>query len=199
MLRIQGLQVEKQGHLLCHVETLKVELGDRLTITGENGAGKSTLLRVIAGLERTFRGTVQTKLDLNQRVYVHQDPVMFHGSVQQNVEFGLKSRGASKSCCKEQSLEMLERLRCCHLHSSDATRLSSGERRRVALARAIVINPPLLLLDEPFAELDSTGIDAVLEVLESLPSAILIASPTGSPSLLRSESFLLRPPEKRGR
>ena len=69
----------------------------------------------------------------------------------------------------------------------------------MALARAIVINPPLLLLDEPFAELDSTGIDAVLEVLESLPSAILIASPTGSPSLLRSESFLLRPPEKRGK
>ncbi|MEC7109628.1 MAG: ATP-binding cassette domain-containing protein, partial [Planctomycetota bacterium] len=85
MLRIQGLQVEKQGQLLCHVETLKVEFGDRLTITGENGAGKSTLLRVIAGLERTFSGTVQTKLDLNQRVYVHQDPVMFHGSVQQNV------------------------------------------------------------------------------------------------------------------
>ncbi|MEC7977362.1 MAG: ATP-binding cassette domain-containing protein, partial [Planctomycetota bacterium] len=78
MLRIQGLQVEKQGQLLCHVETLKVEFGDRLTITGENGAGKSTLLRVIAGLERTFSGTVQTKLDLNQRVYVHQDPVMFH-------------------------------------------------------------------------------------------------------------------------
>lgn len=199
MLRIQDLQVKKQGHLLCHVETLNVESGDRLTITGENGAGKSTLLRVIAGLERTFSGTVHTKWELNQRVYVHQDPVMFHGSVQQNVEFGLKSRGVPKSCCKEQSIEMLERLKCSHLHSSDATRLSSGERRRVALARAIVINPSVLLLDEPFAELDSTGIDAVLQVLESLPSTILVASPTGSPSPLRSESFLLRPPEKRGK
>ena len=176
-----------------------MESGDRLTITGENGVGKSTLLRVIAGLEQSFTGTVETQWNLNQRVYVHQDPIMFHGSVQQNVEFGLKSRGVSKSSCKEQAIEMLTRLKCCHLHSSDATRLSSGERRRVALARALVIKPSLLLLDEPFAELDSTGIDAVLQVLESLSSAILVASPTGAPSLLRSESLLLRPPANRGK
>ena len=101
---------------------------------------------------------------------------MFHGSVQQNVEFGLKSRGVSKSCCKEQSLEMLERLKCCHLHSSDATRLSSGERRRVALARAIIREPEILLYDEPTSGLDPVMSRHVDEQIISMQQSLGVTS-----------------------
>ena len=195
MLEVTRLLVEKQGQPICQVEHLLVNPGERVTITGANGTGKSTLLRVIAGLEPSYSGTLVSSWSIADRVYVHQNPIMFQGSVERNVGFGLKSRGFSSQNRMKKTTEVMERLQCRHLLAANATQLSAGERRRVALARAIVLAPALLLLDEPFAELDSSGVEVVCQVLKALDSTVLIASPVSVPSKLQSTTVVLHKPE----
>ena len=194
MLELTNLLVEKQSQPVCQLSHLIVKAGDRLTITGENGSGKTTLLRVIAGLERNFTGTMKSEWPLQQRVYVHQNPIMFQGSVQHNVSFGLKARGMSAVNRLKKMTDVMEQLNCRHLLTADANRLSAGERRRVALARAIIIAPALLLLDEPFAELDSSGVDVVCQTLATLESAVVIASPVSVPSGIQTSTLVLHKP-----
>jgi tungstate transport system ATP-binding protein len=195
MLEVTRLLVEKQGQPICQVEHLLVNPGERVTITGANGTGKSTLLRVIAGLEPSYSGTLVSSWPIADRVYVHQNPIMFQGSVERNVGFGLKSRGFSSQNRMKKTTEVMEHLQCRHLLAANATQLSAGERRRVALARAIVLAPALLLLDEPFAELDSSGVEVVCQVLKALDSTVLIASPVSIPSKLQSTTVVLHKPE----
>jgi tungstate transport system ATP-binding protein len=194
MLELTDLLVEKRSQPVCQLSHLVVKAGDRLMITGENGAGKSTLLRVIAGLEPKFSGRLNSNWPLQQRVYVHQNPVMFQGSVQRNVSFGLKARGMSTAHRLKKTIAVMEQLNCRHLLTADANRLSAGERRRVALARAIIIAPALLLLDEPFAELDAGGVDVVGQTLATLDAAVVIASPVCIPSAIQASTLVLQKP-----
>lgn len=195
MLEVSRLLVKKQGQPICQLEHLAVNPGETVTVTGANGTGKSTLLRVIAGFELSYSGTMNSSWSIKDRVYVHQNPVMFQGSVERNVEFGLRARGFTAQNRLQKTTEVMERLRCRHLLTADATKLSAGERRRVALARAIVLAPALLLLDEPFAELDASGVEVVCQVLTALDSAVLIASPLSIPSELQSSNIVLRKPD----
>ena len=134
-----------------------------LSILGKSGCGKSTLLKIISGIELQDEGSIilQGKnislLNPNQRniVYLFQEALLFpHLNVYENIAFGLRIRKekpaqiASKVDAMLQSLELTEHvLKMPH-------QLSGGQKQRVAFGRALIINPPLILLDEPFSSLD---------------------------------------------
>jgi NitT/TauT family transport system ATP-binding protein len=140
---------------------LTIAAGEFVCIVGPSGCGKSTLLYMLAGLEFPNAGTIEangqpvTGTDPS-RVLMFQDAALFPWlRVLQNVEFGLRMRGASAA---EREARARQLLRMVHLEPfADAFvhELSGGMRQRVSLARAIAVNPAVLLLDEPFGALDA--------------------------------------------
>jgi tungstate transport system ATP-binding protein len=158
---------------------LEIVCGEVLTVIGPNGAGKSTLLQTLAYLRAPAEGTVhfdgQTvdlhnpSLALRRRLaVVFQEPLLFDTTVEENVASGLKLRGASKTVVRERATLWLERLGIAHLAARQARTLSGGEAQRTSLARAFVLEPDLLLLDEPFSALDPPTREALIETFHRL-------------------------------
>ena len=188
MIEISNLRVERDGTTICAVEQLSVATGERLAILGANGSGKTTLLRVLAGLTKEFAGECKIAIDHRDVTYLHQQPFMFRGTVESNVRYGQKS-GAGQGPSAQ---EWLDRLKVGHLSQRTSADLSGGERRRVALARALATQPKLLLLDEPLADLDEQASATVCEVLTELANTtLLIASPVELPAGLVHSSTRL--------
>lgn len=188
MIEIANLRVQRSGQTICAVEQLSVAAGERVAVLGANGSGKTTLLRVIAGLIDGYTGTCRVDVDSQRMTYVHQQPYLFRGTVLSNVRY--RERGEAGQGRSGQ--DWLERLQVAHLANQPTADLSGGERRRVALARALATQPRLLLLDEPLADLDDAAQVIVSEVLTELrETTILIASPTKLPTQLTTRSLAL--------
>jgi tungstate transport system ATP-binding protein len=179
LLRVQNLQVEAGGHTLLSVPFLEINRGEVLAIIGPNGAGKSTLLQSLAGLREPTSGVLQfdgQTIDLNaapltfrrRLAVVFQEPLLFDVTVFENVASGLKLRGVAKATIRERVSLWLERLNIAHLAQRQARTLSGGEAQRTSLARAFVLDPDLLLLDEPFAALDPLTRESLLETFHRL-------------------------------
>lgn len=178
MIEIQGLCVEKQDSAICVVRELRCQPGDRTLIHGANGSGKSTLLRVLAGLERGFSGQCKIAAPVRDRVFLHQSPWLFRGTVLSNAMYGLVARGERVRPAKQAAMRWLELFNVAHLATANGKELSGGERRRVALARAFVLEPRLLLLDEPMSDLDDQGEKELRRAIETATrSTIVITSP----------------------
>ena len=187
---LSRLVVTKGGQDICQVTHATIARGSRVGITGPNGSGKSTLLRVLAGLETDFAGSVQIDIPVADRVFVHQAPYLFSGTVLENVEYGLRARSFLKSSRRKLAELWMERFGIEHLAGRTVSSLSGGEARRTALARACVLEPGLLLLDEPLAELDADGADIVAQALKQLSnSTILLSSPTPLPQNLTESTI----------
>ncbi len=151
---------------------LTVAPAQRLAIIGPSGCGKSTLLRIIAGLEPGHSGTITydgvdiTRQPAHQRRIglMFQDHALFpHLSVAANIGYGLHGQAKSAIAARVESLLQLVGLP--HLAQRFPDQLSGGERQRVALARSLAPSPRLLLLDEPFASLDRSLRDRLLDEL----------------------------------
>lgn len=182
LVRASDLTVRKADRIICQASELTVSKGEHIGISGSNGSGKTTLLRVLAGIERDFTGTLDVSVEPFECVFVHQAPFLFRGTVLHNVTYGLASRSVPRSQHRSKGLEWLSQLGMAGFADRHVSGLSGGERRRVALARAGILQPQLLLLDEPLSDLDQSGIECVQHLLTRLAnSTILLASPTPLP------------------
>ena len=161
---------------LLDVGPLSLAAGDLIVLTGDNGSGKTTLLKMLAGLEHgdrlrlTFDGLEATERDYPRAlrrkiIYVHQHPYLFNSSIAENLRYGLKLRGMAVEERERRVEEAIAWAGMAHLEQVAPRRLSGGEKQRVALARAKVLEPRVLLVDEPTANLDAQARAQVIELL----------------------------------
>ena len=179
---------------------LTVERGEILGLIGPTGSGKTTLLRLINLLDKPSTGSIlfdgrmvsgkpEKELLCARRkmAMVFQKPVMFKVSVEANVSYGLRMRGrvdatdaiGGKMSVSDRVEEALAAVGLSGYRSRDANTLSGGETQRIALARALILQPDLLLLDEPTANLDpgsAASIDSLLQSLAGSRTAVILAT-----------------------
>jgi tungstate transport system ATP-binding protein len=152
------------------IDALTVAPGETLCLVGPTGAGKTTLLRLLSGLDRPSSGRItwhgQSNGDLEptperlRRVAtVHQRPLLLSESVRYNVEYGLKVRGTRSAYDRSEAI--LAALGLSRQADQDARTLSGGQVQLVAIARALAVDPEVLLLDEPTAHLDPANVALV--------------------------------------
>ena len=178
---------------LFSIDTLNLKEGDSIHLNGDNGVGKTTLMKILAGLDEPCEGQVSVtpvkrKLwssNLHPRViYLHQSPYIFSGTVRENLAYGLKLRGSSRQQTNDAVDKALSWSRLEPLAHQQAYSLSGGEKQRLALARAWVLNPGLLFLDEPTANLDKKSVQNVAELvadLQNCGTAIMVSSHQSNP------------------
>lgn len=143
--------------VLC-VDLLKIKKGERLSLTGANGSGKSTLLKIIAGII-----TCDGYVEVPQKVlYMPQKTVLFDMSVLHNVTYSLNGKRKEK---EEKAMETLRKTGLSELYNKNALTLSGGEAARLALARILVNDCDVLLLDEPTGAVDVEGTEIVENAL----------------------------------
>ena len=179
LLTVRALRKAYGERRLFDIERLEIAAGAAYVLTGANGTGKSTLLRMLGGLERCDGCSVEfegRRLPLYPYpallrrgiVYVHQHPIMFSTSVGHNIAYGLLARGVDRRVVRGLVDEAMAWAGVTHLRDNDPARLSGGEKQRVALARARVLQPRLLLLDEPTANLDGAAREQVIGLIPTL-------------------------------
>jgi len=164
--------------------SLRVEAGERIVLLGANGSGKSTLLRILDGLYFPTAGSVVFQGDaLNQErlqrddfalgfrrkvglVFQNPDVQLFNPTVLDEVAYGPLQMRWTKEEVVRRVEETLEFMRISHLKARPPYRLSGGEKKRVALASVLVLNPEVLLLDEPTATLDPRAQSQVVDLIQ---------------------------------
>ena len=152
--------------------TLHIEEGEFVCFVGPSGCGKSTLLNILAGLDKPTEGEIILNgHPINgtgpDRIMVFQENALFPWlKVIDNVEFGLKLAGLNKTKRREIAMHYLETMQLTRFADSYIYQLSGGMKQRVSLARALVMDPEILLMDEPFAALDSQTRDLLLVELQ---------------------------------
>lgn len=165
IIRLENIQYAKKDRTILSVPSLSISQGEVLGMMGPNGAGKSTLIKILSCLQAPTEGKLfykneelpVSKIPLEQRrkwAVVLQQTLIFDTTVYQNVAAGLKIRKVSKSLIKEKVNFWLEQFGISHLAKKNAHQLSGGEAQRVNLARALILEPEVLYLDEPFSALD---------------------------------------------
>ena len=176
MIRIKGLYKDWKEFSLKNID-LEIKEGEYFVILGPTGAGKTLALEMIAGLHFPEKGEIwiggQNLTDAPPEdrniVFIYQDYSLFpHLDVKENVEFGLKLKNVSKDKIEEKTRDIMELLGISHLSHRQPSTLSGGEQQKVAIARAMVVNPRVLLLDEPLSALDSKTQDRLRDELKQL-------------------------------
>lgn len=188
LFHLRGVRKARGPTFALEIDDLHVRQGETLALLGPTGAGKTTLLRLLAGLESPTMGEIlfdgqhimsgNPPLPTRRRIaMVHQRPTLLTGTVRYNIEYGLRLRGMLIPPMLD---ETMKRFRLEKLASQSARTLSGGQTQLVALARALVIAPDVLLLDEPTSNLDPAHVaiveEAILRSNSDRPMAIVWAT-----------------------
>lgn len=183
-LQLIGASYEVDGkRLIDHID-LELHAGTRTLVLGPNGAGKSLLLRLCHGLLMPTSGSVSWSLDdraalRRSQALVFQRPVLLRRSVRANIEYALAVHGADRDTQVRRAGEALERTGLTQLAARPARGLSGGEQQRLALARAWALEPAVLFLDEPTANLDpasTRSLEALVEAIHRAGTKIVMTS-----------------------
>jgi NitT/TauT family transport system ATP-binding protein len=156
MLRVeQATRRFPNGTVALEQVSLRIEPGDFVALLGPSGCGKSTLLRLIAGLDRPDAGRIVWDSDPGDIGFVFQDPTLLPWApALDNVQLPLRLRRRDPAASREAARAALARVGLAGFEASRPRQLSGGMRMRVSIARSLVVQPTLLLMDEPFAALD---------------------------------------------
>ena len=188
MIRLQNWSVTyPDGTKAVDCLTFSAEKGGRIALIGGNGAGKSTLIRSMAGIlpgegeavlagipvEKKRFGELRRKTGV---VFQNPDDQLFLPRIRDNVEFGLKNAGAGAQETAARTEKILTLLNIAELGDRLSMKLSGGEKRLAALASVLVMDPEVLLLDEPTAFLDPKARRNLIRILNRLPQTMLIAT-----------------------
>ena len=174
------IKIKKQfgKRTVLDIPFLTLEARKIYALIGANGAGKTTLLNQLSFLDQPTSGSLKFLGDRvgyergrltsfrRQVVLVDQTPILFSGTVLKNVEFGLKVRGVPKAERLTKVLAALDQVGMSNFLTSDIHGLSGGEVKRVALARALAVDPDVLLCDEPTANVDREHQEIILKILK---------------------------------
>ena len=172
-------KVQKHFGSFVAVKELNFDIceGEFLAIMGPSGCGKTTTLRMLAGLEAPSVGEVRLNNRVMNDVAPHErdTPLVWQSlalfpflTARENVEFGLKMRGVDKTERKERALKWLDKMGILEFADRHISTLSGGQKQRVALARSLVMEPQILLLDEPLSALDAHLVIRMQAVLTDL-------------------------------
>lgn len=170
-IELRGVRQRYDGRLVLDLPSFTVTAGSQIAIVGHNGSGKSTLLRLLALLERPTEGQVLLDgvppVGPRRRVtLVEQRPVLLRGTVRDNIAYGLRARGAADTDIQQAVERTAERLGVAGLLNRSRRDLSEGEVQRVAVARALAVQPDVLLLDEPTSSADRAAALALFAALQ---------------------------------
>lgn len=194
-LTATNLDMRFDERILFHIPTLSIGPNDAIYLTGANGVGKTTLLKILAGIlspssgrlsadARGLFGRFFSRSGYSDVIYLHQAPYLFDGSVFQNVAYGLKYKHRCKESIRTKVIQALRLVALETLADEHISVLSGGERQRVAMARAWVLKPSILLMDEPSASLDQESVDRLVVMAQDLldsGSSIVVTSHQRNP------------------
>ncbi len=191
ILTVDNLRVERGGTSVLDIPHFILEEGETLAILGPNGAGKSTFLLTLARLlsfsqgELRFRGEdvslPEVAIPYRRRLaVVFQEPLLLNATVFNNVAAGLKIRRMGKTEIEKRVTKYAELVKITHLLKRDARKLSGGEAQRTNIARAFATEPEMILLDEPFANLDAPSREALIDdvhvILQQMGTTAILAT-----------------------
>ncbi|GAA5644709.1 energy-coupling factor ABC transporter ATP-binding protein [Vibrio proteolyticus] len=175
------LSMRFKERVLFHIPELSIGPNDAIYLKGDNGVGKTTLLKILSGLLKPTTGAIHAPADswlakLTRRAgrkdvtYLHQSPYLFDGSVYQNVVYGIRFQKESEKDKRAQVITALRMVGLETLADEHISVLSGGEKQRVAMARAWILKPSILLMDEPSASLDQESIERLVIMAKDMLS-----------------------------
>lgn len=180
----------KTYSVLCDV-SMHIDEFEKVAIVGKSGSGKTTLLNIVSGLLKETEGDVmigdasickmsgkeRSKFRKNNIGMVLQDSLLLHElNAYQNIEIPLKIRKYSKSDRAQKIEEIMEELDIIELKNKYPRQLSGGEKQRIAIARALVYKPKILLMDEPTGSLDGENVENIRSILNKLRATVLLVT-----------------------
>ncbi len=179
-LTVEGLTKSYRGRPVIQDISLQIQSGEVVGLLGPNGAGKTTTFYCVVGLVRPDSGRILlgghdvSRLPMYLRArsgisYLPQEPSIFRKmSVEENLIAILETLDMPREEIRQRTLAVLEELKIAHLARSPAYNLSGGERRRAEIARALVISPSFMLLDEPFSGIDPIAVADIQKIIYQL-------------------------------
>ena len=180
---LDSIMVRRNGKLVLGPLDLDMEIGGIIIVLGPNGAGKTTFLKVLHGVERISDGEMHWSVSniqaREEQAYVFQSPIVLRRSVGQNLAYPLKLIGTVKSEISTRVRLWARKIGLEDALDLPATRLSGGEKQKLAIGRALIRMPKVLFLDEPCANLDGRSIreiEALLREAKLAGTCIIMAT-----------------------
>ncbi|GHT50004.1 putative ABC transporter ATP-binding protein [Spirochaetia bacterium] len=156
--------------------SFSVERGESICLLGANGSGKSTLLELIASCLKPASGEIIFNENKTGIVFQHPDNQFFMPTVWEDVSFGIMKKGISAEEARSRAIAALKNVDAEHICDRPPYKLSGGEKQRAAIASILIMEPDILLLDEPTAALDPRARKNIIQLLKNLPCTKIIAS-----------------------